>query len=99
VSAPVECCAVSSEQIQSILDGCAVADGGGEWRDRRIPLSPREPLANYCASPGNLTHPWLRSAAKWHQGTMLEAGTLRSMDHRQPITPELHRQSFWRGLG
>jgi hypothetical protein len=51
-----------------------------EWHPRcdlRIPLSPREPLANYGASPGNLTHPWLRSAAKWHLGTMLEAGTLR----------------------
>jgi hypothetical protein len=32
VSAPVECCAGSSKQIQAILDGCAVADGGGEWR-------------------------------------------------------------------
>ncbi len=51
-----------------------------DWHPRcdpRIPLSAREPLANYGCSPGQITHLWLREAVKWHLGTMLEAGTLR----------------------
>lgn len=51
-----------------------------DWHPRcdpRIPLSTREPLANYGCSPGRIAQPWLREAVKWHLGTMLEAGTLR----------------------
>jgi len=51
-----------------------------EWHPRcdpRIPLSAREPQANYGCSPRLITQPWLRAAAKWCLGTMLEAGTLR----------------------
>ena len=51
-----------------------------DWHPRcdpRIPLSGREPLANYGCSPGQIDQPWLREATKWHLGTMLEAGTLR----------------------
>lgn len=51
-----------------------------EWHPRcdpRIPLSTREPVANYGCSPAQITVPWLRSAAKWYLGTMLESGTLR----------------------
>ena len=48
-----------------------------DWHPRcdpRIPLSAREPLANYGCSPGQITQPWLRQAVKWHLGTQLEAG-------------------------
>ncbi|WP_330230300.1 tyrosine-type recombinase/integrase [Nocardia sp. NBC_00508] len=45
--------------------------------DPRIPLSQREPQANYGAIPGQITQPWLRPAVKWYLGTALEAGTLR----------------------
>lgn len=51
-----------------------------DWHPRcdpRIPLSTREPLANYGCSPGQITQPWLREAVKWQLGTSLEAGTLR----------------------
>jgi integrase len=51
-----------------------------DWHPRcdpRIPLSQREPQANYGCSPGQITQPWLREAVKWHLGTMLDAGTLR----------------------
>ena len=46
-----------------------------DWHPRcdpRIPLSPREPVANYGCSPGQITHRWLREAVKWHLGTMME---------------------------
>ena len=45
--------------------------------DPRIPLSAREPLANYGCSPDKIAVPWLREAAKWYLGTMLESGALR----------------------
>jgi len=51
-----------------------------DWHPRcdpRIPLSRREPQANYGCSPGQLVQPWLRAAAKWYLGTMLESGSLR----------------------
>lgn len=51
-----------------------------DWHPRcdpRIPLSEREPQANYGCSPGQIAQPWLREAVKWHLGTLLEAGTLR----------------------
>ena len=51
-----------------------------EWNPRcdpRIPLSDREPLANYGCSPSRISQPWLREAVKWHLGTMLESGALR----------------------
>lgn len=51
-----------------------------EWHPRcdpRIPLSSREPVANYGCSPGQITVSWLRAAAKWHLGTMLDSGSLR----------------------
>ncbi len=51
-----------------------------EWHPRcdpRIPLTDREPVANYGCSPGQITQPWLRAAVKWHLGTMLESGALR----------------------
>lgn len=54
--------------------------GLDDWHPRcdpRIPLTGREPQANYGCSPGQLVQPWLREAAKWHLGTQLEAGTLR----------------------
>lgn len=50
-----------------------------DWNPRcdpRIPLSPREPMTHGC-SPGHITQPWLREAAKWYLGTMLESGALR----------------------
>lgn len=51
-----------------------------DWHPRcdpRIPLSTREPLANYGCSPGQITQPGLREAVKWQLGTSLEACTLR----------------------
>ncbi len=65
---------------------CSPAAHGGPWWelddwhprcDPRIPLSEREPQANYGCSPGQISQPWLREAVKWHLGTMLESGTLR----------------------
>jgi hypothetical protein len=51
-----------------------------EWHPRcdpRIPLTGREPVANYGCSPGQISVPWLRAATKWWLGTMMESGTLR----------------------
>ena len=51
-----------------------------EWNPRcdpRIPLSHREPTAQRGCSPSAIGIEWLRAAAKWHLGTMLESGTLR----------------------
>ncbi len=51
-----------------------------DWHPRcdpRIPLSGREPQANYGCSPGQISQPWLRDAVKWYLGTMLESGALR----------------------
>ncbi len=51
-----------------------------DWHPRcdpRIPLGEREPHANHGCSPGQITQPWLRDAAKWQLGTMLESGALR----------------------
>jgi hypothetical protein len=74
-----------------------------EWHPRcdpRIPLSDREPQANYGCSPGQIRHRWLREAAKWHLGTALEAGTLRWSTvwrgalcscSRSEAEPRLHR--------
>jgi integrase len=51
-----------------------------EWNPRcdpRIPLQRREPSAHHRCAPSAISIPWLREAAKWHLGTMLESGTLR----------------------
>jgi hypothetical protein len=69
-----------------------------EWYPRcdpRIPLSSREPLANHGCSPGQLTVPWLRVAAKWHLGTMLESGALRWSTISQRRLPFLRRFDRW----
>jgi Phage integrase family len=44
--------------------------------DPRIPLRDREPAAYEGCSPGRAQIPWVRDAAKWMLGTMLESGTL-----------------------
>jgi hypothetical protein len=57
-----------------------------EWHPRcdpRIPLTAREPQANYGCSPGKIAQPWLRAAARWQLGTLLEAGD-PAVDHGQP---------------
>jgi integrase len=69
-----------------------------DWHPRcdpRIPLSPREPVANYGCSPGQITRPWLREAAKWHLGTMLESGALRWTTVSQERLPCLLRVDRW----
>lgn len=69
-----------------------------DWQPRcdpRIPLTGREPLANYGCSPGQLTQPWLREAVKWHLGTQLEAGTLRWTTVSQERLKCLHRFDNW----
>ena len=69
-----------------------------DWHPRcdpRIPLSPREPVANYGCSPGQITHPWLREAVKWHLGTMLESGALRWTTVSQERLPCLLRFDRW----
>jgi hypothetical protein len=69
-----------------------------EWHPRcdpRIPLSSREPLANYGTQPGNITHSWLRAAAKWHLGTTLESGLLRWTTVSQERMNNLHRFDAW----
>jgi integrase len=62
-----------------------------DWQPRcdpRIPLSAREPAANYGCSPGKITQPWLRAAVKWHLGTMLESGALRwsTVSQERPLS-------------
>src|ERR1017187_1371490 len=67
-----------------------------EWNprcDQRIPLAEREPLANYGCSPGRIIQPWLREAAKWHLGTMLESGALRWSTAGHERMPSLARFS------
>ncbi len=69
-----------------------------DWHPRcdpRIPLTAREPLANYGCSPGQLRAPWLREAAKWHLGTQLEAGTLRWTTVSQERLKCLRRFDNW----
>jgi len=67
-----------------------------EWNPRcdpRIPLSDREPLANYGCSPSRISQPWLREAVKWHLGTMLESGALRWSTVGHERMPSLARFS------
>lgn len=69
-----------------------------DWHPRcdpRIPLSKREPLANYGCSPGTIAHPWLRAATKWYLGTMLESGTLRWTTVSQERLKCLRRFDNW----
>ncbi|HET6856484.1 MAG TPA: tyrosine-type recombinase/integrase, partial [Streptomyces sp.] len=69
-----------------------------DWHPRcdpRIPLTAREPQANYGCSPGQIAQPWLRAAVKWHLGTMLEAGTLRWTTVSQERLPCLLRFDRW----
>ncbi len=63
--------------------------------DPRIPLTGREPLANYGCAPGQITQPWLRKAVKWHLGTQLEAGTLRWTTVSQERLNCLRRFDNW----
>jgi integrase-like protein len=69
-----------------------------DWHPRcdpRIPLSAREPLANYGCSMSTITLPWLRAAAKWYLGTMLESGTLRWTTVSQERLKCLRRFDTW----
>jgi integrase len=63
--------------------------------DPRIPLTNREPVANYGCSPGQITLPWLRAAVKWHLGTMLESGALRWTTVSQERMPSFRRFDNW----
>lgn len=69
-----------------------------DWHPRcdpRIPLTNREPVANYGCSPGQISQPWLRAAVKWHLGTMLESGALRWTSVSQERMPSLRRFDKW----
>ena len=69
-----------------------------DWQPRcdpRIPLSAREPQANYGCAPGQIGLRWLREAVKWHLGTQLEAGTLRWTTVSQERIRSLHRFDNW----
>ena len=69
-----------------------------EWHPRcdpRIPMSQREPQANYGCHPGRIVHRWLREAVKWQLGTSLEAGTLRWTTASQERMPCLARFDRW----
>lgn len=71
-----------------------------DWQPRcdpRIPLTGREPLANYGCSPGQIAQPWLRDAVKWHLGTQLEAGALRWTTVSQERLKCLRRFDTWLG--
>jgi len=63
--------------------------------DPRIPLTNREPVANYGCSPGQITLPWLRAAVKWHLGTMLESGVLRWTTVSQERMRNFRRFDKW----
>jgi hypothetical protein len=68
-----------------------------EWNPRcdpRIPLTPREPLANVGCSLAEISVVWLREAAKWVLGAMLESGTLRWTVVRQRAA-SLRRFDTW----
>jgi len=67
-----------------------------EWNPRcdpRIPLTGREPHAGWGGSASRIRQPWLREAAKWHLGTMLESGALRWATVSQERMPSLARFS------
>jgi integrase len=69
-----------------------------DWHPRcdpRIPLSAREPVANYGCSPGQLSQRWLREATKWHLGIRLETGALRWTTVSQERLPCLLRFDRW----
>ena len=63
--------------------------------DSRIPLSEREPQAHYGCSPALIARPWLKEAAKWYLGTILESGALRWSTVSQERLPCLHRFDRW----
>ena len=63
--------------------------------DPRIPLTDREPIANYGCSPGQIQVPWLRAAVKWHLGTMLESGALRWTTVSQERMRSFRRFDNW----
>jgi integrase len=63
--------------------------------DPRIPLSDREPLGHIGSNPGLIGLPWLREAAKWCLGTMLDAGTLRWSTVSQGRMASLQRFDRW----
>lgn len=58
-------------------------------------MSARESLANYGCSLITITRPWLRAAAKWHLGTMLESGTLRWTTFSQERLKRMRRFGAW----
>ncbi len=69
-----------------------------EWHPRcdpRIPITDREPQANYGCSPGLISTSWLREATKWHLGTQLQAGTLRWTTVSLERLPCLRRFDRW----
>jgi hypothetical protein len=69
-----------------------------DWHPRcdpRIPLTDREPQANYGCSPGQITTGWLRAATKWYLGTSLEGGTLRWTTVSQERLKCLQRFDTW----
>ena len=69
-----------------------------EWHPRcdpRIPLTNREPVANYGCAPGQISVAWLRSAVKWHLGTMLESGVLRWTTVSQERLKSFRRFDNW----
>jgi integrase len=69
-----------------------------DWHPRcdpRIPLTNREPVANYGCAPGQITQPWLRAAVKWHLGTMLESGALRWTTVSQERLKSFRRFDNW----
>lgn len=63
--------------------------------DPRIPLTDREPVANYGCPPGHIQLPWLRAAVKWHLGTSLESGMLRWTTVSQERMRSFRRFDNW----
>ncbi|WP_343577582.1 tyrosine-type recombinase/integrase [Mycobacterium sp.] len=63
--------------------------------DPRIPLTDREPVANYGCPPGHIQLPWLRAAVKWHLGTALESGVLRWTTVSQERMRNFRRFDNW----
>jgi integrase len=63
--------------------------------DPRIPLGDREPLGHIGSNPGLIGLPWLRAAAKWCLGTLLDAGTLRWGSVSQGRMASLQRFDRW----
>ncbi|MEU8205811.1 tyrosine-type recombinase/integrase [Streptosporangium sp. NPDC049046] len=63
--------------------------------DPRIPLREREPQSTESCSPGQIHLPWLREAAKWVLGTLVQSGAFSWSTLLSVRMPALLRFDDW----